>query len=97
MKLHVTELAADQIEAINTYLVARSPRGARNVQLALQSAFARLTDFPYIGRRQRTPGVRKIAVGRFPYNIYYSVDETAGEVIIISVRHTSRAPRFFDD
>lgn len=74
----------------------RSPLGARNVQLAMQATFTQLTNFPGLGRRQRTPNVRKIGVGRYPYNVYYNIDERADEIVIISVRHTSRAPRFFD-
>ena len=96
MKLHLTEQAANQIAAINAYLVVRSPLGARNVQLALDATFTQLTKFPGLGRRQRTAGVRKIGVGRYSYNVYYSIDEHAGEIVIISVRHTSRAPRFLD-
>jgi toxin ParE1/3/4 len=96
MKLQLTEQAADQIAAINAYLVERSPRGARNVQLAIDATFTRLTSFPGLGRKQRTAGVRKIGVGRYPYNVYYIIDENADELVIISVRHTSRAPRFFD-
>ena len=96
MKLHLTEQAANQIAAINAYLVMRSPLGARNVQLAMDATFTQLANFPGLGRRQRTAGVRKIGVGRYPYNVYYSIDEQADEIVIISVRHTSRAPRFLD-
>ena len=96
MKLHLTVQAANQIAAINAYLVTRSPLGARNVQLAMDATFAQLTSFPGLGRQQRTSGLRKIGVGRFPYNVYYSIDEQADEIVIISVRHTSRAPRFLD-
>lgn len=96
MKLHLTEQAPNQIAAINAYLVVRSPLGAGNVQLAMQATFAQLANFPGLGRRQRTTGLRKLGVGRFPYNVYYSVDEQADEIIIISVRHASRAPRFFN-
>lgn len=96
MKLHLTEQSADQIEAINAYLVVLSPLGARNVQLAMQATFAQLANFPGLGRRQRTANVRKVGVGRYPYNVYYCIDEQADEIVIVSVRHTSRAPRFFD-
>ena len=96
MKLLLTEQAADQIADINAYLVQRSPAGARNLQQALDTTFERLSMFPGLGRRQRNKRVRKIGVGRFPYNVYYIVDEQADEVVIVSVRHTSRAPRFFD-
>jgi len=96
MKLRLTEQAADQISDIDAYLVERSPLGARNVRLAMDATFTRLTNFPKIGRRQRMAGVRKIGVGRYPYNAYYSIDEPADEIVILSVRHTSRAPRFVD-
>ena len=96
MKLHLTEQAANQIAAINDYLLVRSPLGARNVQLAMDATFAQLVNFPGLGRRQRAAGVRKIGVGRYPYNVYYAVDVQADEIVIISVRHTSRAPRFFN-
>jgi plasmid stabilization system protein ParE len=62
MNLFVTEQAADQIAEINAGLVARSPLGARNVQLALQVTFSRLADFPGLGRRQSRANVRKIGV-----------------------------------
>jgi toxin ParE1/3/4 len=96
MKLQLTEQAANQIAAINAYLVIRSPLGARNIQLAMDTTFTQLTSFPRLGRQQSTDGVRKIGVGHYPYNVYYRVDEQADEIVIISVRHTSRAPRFFD-
>ena len=96
MKLHFTEQAANQIAAINAYLAVRSPLGARNVQRAMQASLAQLANFPGLGRKQRTKDLRKLGVGRYPYNLYYSVDEQADEIVIISVRHTSRAPHFFD-
>jgi toxin ParE1/3/4 len=96
MKLQLTEQAADQITAINDYLAERSPVGARNVQLAMQVTLNQLMNFPRLGRQQRLKGIREIGVGRYPYVVYYSIDEQANEIVIISVRHTSRAPRFFD-
>lgn len=96
MKLQLTERAADEIEAIHAYLVARSLVGARNVQLALKTTFSRLVEFPQLGRAQNHPGLRKVGVARYPYNIYYIVDEVRDEVVIISVRHMARAPEFDD-
>ena len=96
MKLHFTELAANDIEGIHAYLVARSPMGARNVQLAMQSTFTQLAEFPYLGRAQTSPNLRKLGVARYPYSVYYTFDEQAEEIVIITVRHTSRAPEFYD-
>ncbi len=96
MKVHFTDRATDDLEAIHAYLVVRSLLGARNVRLAMQSTFTQLADFPYLGQEQTTPTLRKIGVPRYPYNVYYTVDDQADEVIIITVRHTSRAPEFHD-
>lgn len=96
MKVHFTDQAADDLETITAHLVVRSPVGARNVQRAMLSTFTQLADFPYLGREQTTPTLRKIGVPRYPYNVYYTVDDEAQEVIIIAVRHTSRAPEFYD-
>jgi toxin ParE1/3/4 len=94
MKLYLTEQAADQIAKIIAYLVMQRPLGVRYVLLAMQGTFAQRAEFPGLGRRQRTAGPRKLGVGRYPYNVYYSIDDQAGEIVIISVRHTSRAPHF---
>ena len=96
MKVRFAERAANDHEAIHAYLVARNPAGARSVQLAMQSTFTRLADFPFLGRAQAKPTLRKIGVPRYPYNVYYTVDVQAEEVIIITVRHTSRAPESRD-
>lgn len=96
MKIYFTDRAADDLEAIHAYLMERSPLGARRVQLAMQSTFALLADFPYLGREQKMATLRRIGVPHYPFNIYYTVDDQAQEVIVITVRHTSRAPEFFD-
>jgi plasmid stabilization system protein ParE len=62
----------------------------------MRATCAHLLQFPRLGRRQKAAGVRKIGVERYPYNVYDLVDETAGEVVILSVRHMARAPRFSD-
>jgi plasmid stabilization system protein ParE len=95
MKILVTQRAADEMEAIETYLRVQSPQGARNVQLAMQATFEHIASFPHSGRLQEQ-GVRKFGVARYPYNIYYAVDEGAKEISIVAVRHTSRAPQFSD-
>jgi plasmid stabilization system protein ParE len=62
VKVHFTDRATDDLEAIHAYLVVRSPLGARNVQLAMQSTFTQLADFRYLGHEQTTPTLRKIGV-----------------------------------
>ena len=62
----------------------------------MQSTFTQLAAFPNLGRKQTSQDLHKLGVSRYPYNVYYTVDEVADEVVIITVRHTSRAPEFFD-
>lgn len=46
--------------------------------------------FPALGRAQDVAGVRKIVVRRFPYGVYYMVDEAAVEIAVLTIRHAAR-------
>lgn len=96
MKVVVTERAADELEAILSFLKPLSPMGAKSVQVAVQRAFSVLEVFPRIGRMQKVPGLRRLVARPYPYNIYYVVDEESAVVMIISIVHTSRKPKFAD-
>jgi len=43
-----------------------------------------------IGRLQQTKGVRKLVTRKYRYLIYYTVDEVADEIIILSVKHPAQ-------
>ena len=45
---------------------------------------------------QKSQGLLKLGVTRYRFNVYYAVDEAADEIVVITVRHTSRAPEFFN-
>jgi len=46
--------------------------------------------FPHVGRLQKAEGVRKIETRKYAYLIYYMVDELAGEIVILSVKHPAQ-------
>jgi len=46
--------------------------------------------FPQVGRLQQTEGVRKFVTPHYAYLIYYTVDDAAGEIIILSVKHSAQ-------
>lgn len=96
MKLQVTALALADLDDIADYLLSHSPRGAKNVRDAILACFEDLLTFPRMGRLQTVAIVRKINVRKYPYLIYYIVDEAAGEVIILTVRHGARERGFED-
>ena len=96
MKLHYTPRAIADLEEIADYLKSRSALGAQNVRNAILSTLKTLTDFPRIGCLQTTSGVRKICTRKYPYLVYYTVDDVADEIIILAVRHTARERNFPD-
>ena len=49
--------------------------------------------WPYFltrGRIQTVKGVRKLVTRKCPYLVYYTVDDEAGEVVILAIQHAAR-------
>ena len=90
MKLRFTPRAiANIVEAID-YIRERNPAAAKRVRAAIYDSLQRLILFPYVGRQQKTPGVRKIVTRKYAYLVYYLVDEAVGEIVILSIKHPAR-------
>ena len=97
MKLHFTLRALADLEAIADYLFPKSPQGAARVRTAILESLQNLVQFPNIGRRQTAENVRKLTIRRYRYVIYYSVNDEAEEIVIITIQHGSRQPEFADN
>ena len=97
MKLRFTPRATEDLAGIADYIRQHSPGGALRVRAAILQSLGNLASFPGIGRRQTTPGVRKLVSRRYPYLVYYTVDEEADEVVILTIRHPARDRDFEDD
>jgi toxin ParE1/3/4 len=82
--------ALRDLEAIAAYLIERSPSGTINVLGAIKSTIETLRFFPLIGRQVDEMGHRRLSVPRYPYIVFYRIDQ--GELIILHLRHTSRSP-----
>lgn len=96
MKIRLTPRALADLDDISAYLTPRSPQGASNVKYAMLATFETLKHLPHSGKPQTTPGVRKLGVVRYPYNVFYAVDEDAEEIVVFTIFHTSRAPGYTD-
>jgi plasmid stabilization system protein ParE len=96
MKLRLSRRATQDLINIAEYLQSHSPDGAIRVRAAIVDGMKLLTQFPYAGRPQDVEGVRKLVMRRYPYLIYYVVDEAAGEVAIVTIKHSSREREFGD-
>jgi toxin ParE1/3/4 len=91
VRLRLTPQALADVEAVAAYLEVRNPLGARRVEAAIQDALVLIGRYPEIGPlgRQR---VRRLALPRYPYLIFYRVDERADTIAILAVRHAARKP-----
>jgi len=52
--------------------------------------------FPEIGRRQKVQGVRKLVTRRYSYLVYYSLDHSTDEIVILTIRHSARKRDYED-
>lgn len=97
MKLHFTLRALADLEAIADYLFPVSPQGAARVRAAILDSLQNLVQFPNIGRKQTAENVHKLIVRKYRYVIYYSVNDEAEEIIVITIQHGSRQREFADN
>ncbi|ARO54322.1 MAG: type II toxin-antitoxin system RelE/ParE family toxin [Methylorubrum extorquens] len=91
MRLRLSARAAEDLESIAAYLEARDPQAARRVEQQLTAALRRLLDHPKAGRPVGR-NLRRFAVPRLPYLIFYRVDEADNVVGVATIRHTARRP-----
>jgi len=58
----------------------------------MKKVVQRIERFPYSSRATKKPGVRVAPLTRYPYLIFYSVDENNEQVHILRIRHDAREP-----
>ena len=90
MKLRLTRRAAQDLANIADYIRKKNPQAALRVRAAILESLQNLVLFPQVGRQQKVEGVRKLVTRRYPYLVYYTADESAEEIIIITIQHPAR-------
>ena len=90
MKLRFTRRAAQDLTDIANYIHKQNPQAALRVRAAILESVQNLVLFPQVGRQQKVEGVRKLVTRRYPYLVYYTADESAEEIIIITIQHPAR-------
>ncbi len=66
------------------------------LSLKFTNPWERLMLFPNMGRRQSVEGVRRLVTRRYSYLVYYTIDDTADEIIILNVKHPARRREYSD-
>jgi plasmid stabilization system protein ParE len=90
MKLRFTPRATETIAEIADYLRERNPQAAHRVRADIYDGLQVLILFPRAGRRQKIEGIRKLVTRRYASLVYYTVDEAADEIVILSIKHPAR-------
>ena len=89
MKVRYTARAKDDIGAIYRTIRRSNPRAAQRVRARIRSLANELGGEPRRGSVvEQRPGVRRLPVVRFPYAIYFTVEQST--VVILQVRHGAR-------
>ena len=90
MKLRFTPRAAQDLSDIADYIRTRNPQAALRVRAAILESLQNLALFPQAGRQQKVGGVRKLVTRRFSYLVYYTADDAAEEIVILTIQHPAR-------
>ena len=96
MKLRFTRRAVQDLVGISDSLRPLNPAGAQRVRTAILDSIKILTQFPGAGRLQDVESVRKLMTRKYPYRVYYRVNASSDEVLIITIQHSSRDLEFVD-
>lgn len=89
MRVVLSRIALAELDGILTYIAARSPLGAKNVETRFRHAFDLIARHPQAAQRlEQRPGVRRLPLGRYPYAIYYEVGPE--DVTVLRIMHGAR-------
>jgi toxin ParE1/3/4 len=89
--------AIRDLHSISRYLSQRNPVAAQHVGSSIRATINQLAEFPELGRRQRTPWVRKLIEAQFGYLIFYRYRGRNNGVTIIAVKHPAMKRMHQDD
>jgi addiction module RelE/StbE family toxin len=92
VKVRYRPTALAQLDAIFNYVAAHNRPAAQRVIDTIKRSIDRLADFPRSAKPSEIPSIREMPIVRYPYVVFYTVDDAAQEVHILRVRHTSQDP-----
>ncbi len=90
MKLRLTPRATKDLVEIADYIRERDQNASSRVRAAILDSLQALVLFPEAGRRQKVEGVRKLVTRKYSYLVYYTLDQVAEEIVILTIQHSAR-------
>jgi len=88
VRLRFSPQAYADIADIHEYIAQHSPRAATAIVAQVRITSLLLARYPALGRETDIPGVRVFPTARYPYFVYYKLQQE--ELVIIHVRHGRR-------
>lgn len=93
MRVRWSESALSDIDDIFAYIYEHNRTAATAVVERIKAVAALLQDFPEAGHLTDEAGVRMFPTVRYPYLVFYAVNSTDAEVVILHVRHGAQDHR----
>lgn len=90
MKVRFTRRALRDMAEIHDWIALRNPAAAARVEKFIREVSENLSDFPMIGSLTDLARVRRLPLVRFPYTMYYRVNQSSETVEILRVVHSAR-------
>jgi plasmid stabilization system protein ParE len=90
MKVRYADTALRELDDIFAYLNERNPSAAAAVVGRIEGLTALIGEFPAFGHLTDEEGVRMMPVVRYPFLVFYPVNRSADEVVILHIRHAAR-------
>jgi toxin ParE1/3/4 len=90
MKIRWSETALSELDNILAFIRQNNRSAAIAVVERIEALTALLAEFPLVGHLTDEAGVRVLAVVRYPFLIFYAIDEAAGEIVILHVLHSAQ-------
>ncbi len=75
MNVRYTLRARRVLEEIGDDISQHNPSAAGRVRAAIRRSIDLVKAFPRRGRKPKEFNVRKVSAGKYPYSIYYCIDE----------------------
>jgi toxin ParE1/3/4 len=90
MRVRWSATALAEIEDIFSYIFAHHRSAASAVVERIEGLALLLGEFPQVGHLTDEADVRVLSVVRYPFLIFYTINNDADEVVILHVRHTAQ-------
>ncbi len=93
MKVRITLAAEVAIDELDDWWREHRPKSHLAIAEEAQRIIKLLQDSPYIGKRydaELYPTVRRCRLRTTPYYLYYEVDASADELVIVAARSAKR-------